>query len=90
METCDWIHAQLDALESTRPQEVAPYSRVAVDRVPCSGPAVLVLVAKLPIPGKCKTRLAAKIGDENAADFSRMCIFDLATSLSSAGGHPGL
>ena len=34
-----------------------------------SDPAALVVFARLPIPGKAKTRLAKDVGDANAAEF---------------------
>lgn len=47
-----------------------------------NGSPVLVMVAKLPVPGKSKTRLAARIGDNQAAAFSRASIGDLSRRLS--------
>jgi glycosyltransferase A (GT-A) superfamily protein (DUF2064 family) len=39
-----------------------------------TGPeVVLVLFARLPVPGKAKTRLAAGVGREAAAEFYRAC-----------------
>eukprot|EP00959_Pyramimonas_sp_CCMP1952_P331198 6935640-Pyramimonas_sp.AAC.1 len=35
--------------------------------------ACLVVFARLPVPGKVKTRLAAGVGPERACDFYRAC-----------------
>ena len=45
--------------------------------------ATLVMVAKYPQPGKCKTRLAAGIGDMKAAAFARAALCDLLERLAS-------
>ena len=39
--------------------------------------ATLILVAKYPQPHKCKTRLAAGIGADEAAAFARAALCDL-------------
>lgn len=48
-----------------------------------TGPTVLV-VAKAPVPGEAKTRIAADLGDEAAADLAAAALLDtLETSVSS-------
>ena len=52
---------------STKTEKVLPV--VTVLRPMSSDPAALVVFARLPIPGKAKTRLAKDVGDANAAEF---------------------
>eukprot|EP00741_Cyanophora_paradoxa_P000255 tig00000402_g247.t1 len=50
------------------------------------GPAArtaLFLVAKYPLPGACKTRLASGIGPEHAATFARAALLDLLERLAA-------
>lgn len=44
----------------------------------------IVLFAKAPVPGKVKTRLAASIGDDRAAEMHRAFLADLAMTVSSS------
>lgn len=46
-------------------------------------PDAIVLFAKAPVPGKVKTRLAASIGDQAAADLHRAFLADLAQTVAS-------
>ncbi|GBF95687.1 hypothetical protein Rsub_08669 [Raphidocelis subcapitata] len=56
---------------ASSPGAAAPQARPA--DAPQRGRTALVLVARLPVPGKAKTRLAAGVGAESAADFYRQC-----------------
>jgi glycosyltransferase A (GT-A) superfamily protein (DUF2064 family) len=48
-------------------------------------PVALLVVAKAPVPGLAKTRLAATIGDAAAADFAAAALLD---TLDAAGDAP--
>ncbi len=45
----------------------------------------IVVFAKAPVPGRVKTRLAATIGDEAAADLHRAFLADLAETVAETG-----
>lgn len=49
-----------------------------------SAPTVLV-VAKAPVPGLAKTRLAARVGDERAADFAAAALLDTLDAARATG-----
>jgi glycosyltransferase A (GT-A) superfamily protein (DUF2064 family) len=51
---------------------------------------LLVLMAKAPGAGRAKTRLAADLGPEAAAEFWRACLADVAGGLRLAAGRAGL
>lgn len=44
----------------------------------------IVVIAKCPIPGKCKTRLAACLGDEKAALLARAMLSDVLVTLTKS------
>ncbi|GBF95686.1 hypothetical protein Rsub_08668 [Raphidocelis subcapitata] len=58
---------QQDQLAGPRPSPREPREQPPRRRI------ALVLFARLPVPGKAKTRLAAGVGAEPAADFYRQC-----------------
>lgn len=48
------------------------------------GPAVVLVVAKAPVPGRVKTRLGASIGMEAAADLAAASLLDTLAACASA------
>lgn len=50
-----------------------PGAAAAAGAPPALEPLPLVLFARLPVPGRAKTRLAAGVGAEGAAGFYKAC-----------------
>lgn len=48
-------------------------------------PPVLLVVAKAPVPGQAKTRLAATVGDDAAADLAAASLLDTLAAAHSTG-----
>jgi len=47
-------------------------------------PVVVLVVAKAPVPGRAKTRLAASVGDQAAADIAAAALLDTLDAVSGA------
>jgi uncharacterized protein len=47
-------------------------------------PVVVLVVAKAPVPGKAKTRLAAGVGDQAAADIAAAALLDTLDAVAAA------
>ncbi|MBI3891124.1 MAG: hypothetical protein HY303_06300, partial [Candidatus Wallbacteria bacterium] len=46
----------------------------------------MMVFARAPVPGRCKTRLAARFGDEAAAELAGAFLRRTVASLAGAGG----
>lgn len=49
------------------------------------GPPAVLVVAKAPVPGEAKTRLAAELGDDAAADVAAAALLDTLEAVRAAG-----
>ena len=47
-------------------------------------PVVVLVVAKAPVPGQAKTRLAAAVGDQAAADIAAAALLDTLDAVAAA------
>jgi glycosyltransferase A (GT-A) superfamily protein (DUF2064 family) len=50
-------------------------------------PVALLVVAKSPVPGLAKTRLAASIGDAAAADYAAAALLDTLDAVAGASSR---
>lgn len=50
-----------------------------------SGPGAVLVVAKAPVAGLAKTRLAARVGDQAAADLAAAALLDVLHTVAGAG-----
>ncbi len=50
----------------------------------------VLVVAKAPVPGQAKTRLAAAVGDDTAADLAAACFLDSLAAARSFAGRSGV
>jgi glycosyltransferase A (GT-A) superfamily protein (DUF2064 family) len=50
-----------------------------------TGPPVLLIVAKVPVPGLAKTRLAAAVGARTAANMAAACLLDTLDAARATG-----
>jgi uncharacterized protein len=50
-------------------------------------PVTVLVVAKAPVPGQAKTRLAAAVGDEAAADIAAAALLDTLDAVAAAPVH---
>ena len=47
-------------------------------------PVIFLVVAKAPVPGQAKTRLAASVGEQAAADIAAAALLDTLDAVAAA------